>query len=701
MDASWVLSNNVIASISSDSQPTVTALAVGQVTLTANVGAVSAQINVNVVAGLAGGLLPVGTPQWSIPSSGGFTAQASVRADPVDGAPDLYSVEQDSNGNVNVRALTIDGQQLWSASPLFQGAQGSVVPIGDSNGGLLLIQKSPVAISDLGYITDFDAQTGAILWSSILLHYSLGSAPAIASDGTIYMWVADGNTFFQLYPPLTPVQQPGKPPEQLLLALDGLTGILAARYPIPTGKQTNVNGIVTLVGDTQVTPPVIDADGTVWAAFVSEENESNTEQQTLSLLKIAPGGGASISPLRTSSAAISSTPGGSSGPFTSTYKVIPNSQGGILLSWSTDTLNPTNYVYYVSNVSADGGSADFTMPELVNDMVLGENGLVYGANFADVTAFDINSGVIQWTYRQPAAGLELVEPIMQAGLIVNVPNMGLVTLDSSGNPLASLGTVVTDPTPLALNSWTGEINGSFSLFSGTSDLVAASAFSAPKGNQQRQRRPPLVLKVSSDFPLTDLTKQQGIDRAFARAHIGVSYVTNGADVFVSNDPLLPPGVFGRDNDLSNHALVSPGNLSNAPGIPLPTAGQVEIALGVVIAHEFGHYLLQCIHFPDPWKLTIVYGIGELVTLNGKIYVSRADFNQNHQPDVNPDQWALVDPPPGVSDCGTTGIMKPGSLRDLNLLFHTDFGLFGLAENAFTREQAIVIQRKIRQLRALH
>src|SRR6267378_404966 len=105
-------------------------------------------------------LLPVGTPRWSIPDSAGFSAALAMRAEPVEGAPDLYSVERNSTGRLNVRALTSDGRQLWSTQ--LQG-QAAFAAASDGNGGLVLTVGGNSPFHDL--LIDLDAQTGTTLWS--------------------------------------------------------------------------------------------------------------------------------------------------------------------------------------------------------------------------------------------------------------------------------------------------------------------------------------------------------------------------------------------------------------------------------------------------------------------------------------------------------------------------------------------------------
>ena len=232
-----------------------------------------------------------------------------------------------------------------------------------------------------------------------------------------------------------------------------------------------------------VTDPVIDSDGTVWAAYAVTNVSSNSFSETLSLLKATPDGGVSMPVIKT----LSGDP--SFGPFAGPWQIIPNGQGGALVSWSTNTFSPAagDFVYHVSNVTSDGGSADFTFPSWMNKMVLGENGIAYADNFGEVRAFDTNSGASPWTY-SPGPFVNLVGVLSGGGVIVNQSNLGLVTLDSAGKAIASLGINVPSAVPWALVNWAGVFNNSFAFFPGPTARFLASNFSILFGDAQNQRR---------------------------------------------------------------------------------------------------------------------------------------------------------------------------------------------------------------------
>ncbi len=74
-DATWTISDTSLATITTEGSSTLTALAVGQVTLTATVQNATVQIQVNI---LSGSSLAPGTVRWSAPPVPGFTTGAII-----------------------------------------------------------------------------------------------------------------------------------------------------------------------------------------------------------------------------------------------------------------------------------------------------------------------------------------------------------------------------------------------------------------------------------------------------------------------------------------------------------------------------------------------------------------------------------------------------------------------------------------------
>jgi hypothetical protein len=77
-----------------------------------------------------------------------------------------------------------------------------------------------------------------------------------------------------------------------------------------------------------------------------------------------------------------------------------------------------------------------------------------------------------------------------------------------------------------------------------------------------------------------------IQQLFNQAGVGIDFVTGaGADLSVTNQP-LPPGTLGDDSGGSN-AIV---DMNQAVSV-----GYVGASFGVLIAHEWGHYVTGCRH----------------------------------------------------------------------------------------------------------
>ncbi len=113
-DATWTISDTTLATISTDSSPVLTAVAIGQPNLTATVQGITAQEQVNIVAGAS---LAPGTVLWSAPPIPGLATRQVIQAVPTLGnTPDLYAHEGDSNGNGFIGAFTSDGVPMWRAS---------------------------------------------------------------------------------------------------------------------------------------------------------------------------------------------------------------------------------------------------------------------------------------------------------------------------------------------------------------------------------------------------------------------------------------------------------------------------------------------------------------------------------------------------------------------------------------------------------
>jgi len=108
--AEWSLSNSYVANLYSAGDPVVFAKDHGTVTIRARVGMHEAEATITV---LSSDSLPSGTIIWSIPQIPGYVGKQIVQAMPTATGPALYAVEQGSQGESLIRALTADGRQMW------------------------------------------------------------------------------------------------------------------------------------------------------------------------------------------------------------------------------------------------------------------------------------------------------------------------------------------------------------------------------------------------------------------------------------------------------------------------------------------------------------------------------------------------------------------------------------------------------------
>ena len=176
-NATWFTSDGAVARLSADDPPLVTATAPGTVTITAMKNGLSSDALIEVHAALE---LPPGTVRWTVAPTPGHTMAAPIFTHRVDAAtPDMFIVENRIWGEALLRAVTAEGQVLWS-----QESPG--IPLmGDAFGGVIA-----GVLYDVNQGADFQALVrlgragGVAPWR----YQSDGSVGNIAQapDGTIY-----------------------------------------------------------------------------------------------------------------------------------------------------------------------------------------------------------------------------------------------------------------------------------------------------------------------------------------------------------------------------------------------------------------------------------------------------------------------------------------------------------------------------------
>jgi hypothetical protein len=434
-DATWTLDNTSFATITTDGAPTLTALAPGQVTLTASINTVSAQTQVTISSGTS---LSPGTSLWSAPSTGGFFHLQLAQAAPIDGAPSLYSTQLSSDGTQTVvQALTSDGQQLWQMS--LPALNSNSVP--DIAGGLLVTEHQTCnqGQTDPMSIVDLDPVTGQPLWQITAQPTTGGTGPlycfpeapqmAIRNDGSIVI-AALGNTS-------------GLPE---LMIVDPTSGA-ATQISIPPSTYTNPDQSQGM-GYSRIWAPIVSSDGSAYVQYQVSTTAypPKITSATLYLLQIAPDNSETTIQLSSTTSDENLFPG----------PIIPDGQGGVVATWTVSPSNPPMPAnpYQAAHVVNGGVAATYNLPFTRTTfpvpygkyptLVLGQNNIIFvtdGSNTdtgPQIAALDLTSGAQQWASPFPTNHtLELVVALEGGGVALKdtggSPAVQIVRFDASGN----------------------------------------------------------------------------------------------------------------------------------------------------------------------------------------------------------------------------------------------------------------------------
>ena len=453
-DATWTVSNTTIATITTGSSPVLTALAAGQVTLTANVGSLSPQTQVP-ISSLAS--LPPGTPLWSAPPPG-FSPQQQqlVQAVPTNIGPDIYSIQ--TGTQILFQALTADGRQLWQNNSL--PAVGPFVP--DALGGILV----PLISGGSRSLMDIDGQTGMPVWQvgtqNPLVNFT------IRPDGSIVAFETEPGA----------LNAEGNPDTRAFLdVFDGSTGQLTLRIPLQQLVQIHqepcqpLNYVTLEAGP--MSPVIVDGNGNInleyqtgTSTFVTNSDCQGTRSRTIInntntvLLTVSLDGSVSSQTLRSDTATtftqetwvigpgdvviITSSTTSLSGSYTAPGRVIPDGQGGALATWSegANATVPASPPIMVTHLSPSGGGT-YSLPMVdASQLVAGENGVAFAAQnntSQKVVSFNISSGQVLWTYEAPAQSIfSIVASAAGNGLVAKLTDQNgtdqVIRFNSNGTP---------------------------------------------------------------------------------------------------------------------------------------------------------------------------------------------------------------------------------------------------------------------------
>ncbi len=505
-DATWSVNDTSIATLASDGSGTITAVAAGTVTVTATVGSTSGQSTVTVVSGS----LTAGTALWTAPSVSGFTTQKIIQAVPTANGPDLYSIDEDSSGDLLVRAFRSDGEQLWQNEVTNNLPQYFYLSsaVGDNFGGILLIGHGEFSTtSQWGVIVDLSGPTGNQLWQSVpsgTYYPTFQGDVAVGLDGTIYAAeLDDGNSN----------QSVG-----YVDVINGSSGAIATQVPLPTSNLTQITCPTAYYStySPRFGPLAVTADGSAYMEFETwQETYSNPPgcvpgdgstpsvtaySETLSLLRIVPGTGSQTQTLASYSLG-DVVPGDPYGPEHYPDEVIPDGQGGVLVSWT-----PTPYQGCASTCAltiADigtQGQQQASFPSLNgqlvtpdSNLVLGDNGTAFGTDGTNVVAFDVSNLQPAWTYTSTGGTLSFVAATTGGAVAVEDSQLGLIQIDPSGNasqPVSGFS----NWGPWALGLWPLISNGDLAFEFGPDVVTAESEFpqKGSTGTSNRQVHRPTI-----------------------------------------------------------------------------------------------------------------------------------------------------------------------------------------------------------------
>jgi hypothetical protein len=535
-DVTWSVSNASLASVTpnANNAAVLTALAAGQVTLTASAEGVTAQEQVTILSQTS---FTAGSTIWSaLPPASGFSALQLAQAVPSANGPDLYSISLSADGTQSIiQALMADGEQLWQATvpPL------NKTSVPDGTGGLIVTAYQTCASGQTNPMTviDLDGATGQPLWQAvgvgvnngngITYCYPAGTAPQIAvgGDGSAYI-VEPTNAGFS---PLTKVSPDGAMQTSTL----GRTTII-------------LNGQTTIVTCCEG-PPMVNTDGNMYVEYEIRNVTNNVITSDALYLYHSDNVLAPVE-LSTTTQNQALLPG----------PIIPDGQGGVIATWTISPSNPPvpQFPYQAVDVSNDVEGTPFNLPfspqtvtfQQSPTLVLGENGVAFASSMttsstdgvtqvSQIASFNVTSGAPNWSYQATAGDiLTIVEATGDGGITINDSNAGVIQLDSTGNNATAaairsnnrLGIRADDSpsgtaalqgaVPFDLSTWVSTASGAATAIwspdgtNGIPTILAQSASPMPHENQQGQSLPPYCQRGNVNCALAPVSDGPDPDR---------------------------------------------------------------------------------------------------------------------------------------------------------------------------------------------
>ena len=312
----------MFAPVFMDNPPLLTALAVGNVTITA--GTAACDVTVSAAT------LPLGTVIWSNPGDGSGVTSIVPAVPSTTGVADVFAFQADGT----VQAIAADGTTAWTAdisqAQAFAGgtydmSQGTLLP--DFQGGLVVMNND-------GSIYKLDGITGQAYPSytppgpgcSVYCELPTGGL-AVHPDGTIFTSYTDENGYN-------------------VVGIDPTTG--TQKFMVPA----TFNGVEPFQGGS--TTIIIAGDGYAYYSYPYLDSVYEYPATCrLGVLRVSSSGDAESIPV------FSATCGGWIGGIGHSYltgaNMITNADQGILLTWQTPNPDGSGYTSQMATIT--GGAA--------------------------------------------------------------------------------------------------------------------------------------------------------------------------------------------------------------------------------------------------------------------------------------------------------------------------------------------------------
>jgi len=505
--ASWESSDPGIAVLSDDDPPVVTAVGGGTATISAVKGGRTAESTVIVSTAAT---LPPGTVRWSIAPTPGFTMERPIfthRVDP--SVPDMFLVETRTPGEATLRAVTADGELLWT-----QESPG--IPLmGDAFGGV--IAGLPYDVNSGSEFRAFERLGTAGGVSPWRYESSFASLqPAQAPDGTLYAieYVASkdvhGDRFLDKH----------------AIVIDGRTGGVIDRRPLAREIDTYtflIDGQDAICGTSRfenapdTVGPVVGSDGRgyllirrrVKDVVDSCNGQTQWPQRTVDhgvdLMILSPVAPPVMQPVLAETCAVPRFAQAGCDRTPLLTQVVPDGIGGVLAIWRrAGTLLDSDAVHtIVTRRDKNGALSETLLERSISIHTVGQDGIVYVGTERGYSAIDTRSWTTKWG--DDVVGFAPLAAHPDGGAAVFSQWSGeYSTVDDAGQlDETVLNLPMRWPTQ-EFGNWIGV--GEAGLLSVAGQFPDATRFSSAGGNAQLQfaeRKPGRGLFLKSHLAVTD------------------------------------------------------------------------------------------------------------------------------------------------------------------------------------------------------